>query len=80
LTATRARARHRGQCSTVIQRAFGLMLKPQRGQFRNGVARRLAARSSVLAINATLSTARESERVSLFQRGGRGRHGSVDVA
>ena len=38
LTATRARARHRGQCSTDIQRGFGLMLKPQRGQFRNDAA------------------------------------------
>ena len=38
LTATRARARHRGQCSTVIQRVLGLMLKPQRGQFRNDAA------------------------------------------
>jgi hypothetical protein len=50
LTATRARARHRGQCSTVIQPTLGLMLSPQRGQFRNGAARRLAAGSSVLAI------------------------------
>jgi hypothetical protein len=57
-TATRARARHRGQCSIVIHRAVGLMLRPQRGQFRNGAARRLAAESSALAINATLSTAR----------------------
>jgi hypothetical protein len=64
LTATRARARHRGQCSTVSQRAFGLMLRPQRGQFRNGAARRLAARSSVLVINATLSTARGTRHAS----------------
>ena len=38
VTATRARARHRGQCSTVIQGGFGLMLSPQRGQFRNDAA------------------------------------------
>jgi len=57
-TTIRARARHRGQCSIAIQRAFGLMLRPQRGQFRNGAGRRLAAGSSVLIVNATLSTAR----------------------
>ena len=36
LTGMRARAMHRGQYSTVNQLTFGLMLSPQRGQFRNG--------------------------------------------
>jgi hypothetical protein len=37
-TGIRASAMHRGQWSIVNQRAFGLMLKPQRGQFRNDTA------------------------------------------
>ena len=35
LTGTRARARHRGQCSIASQPPRGLMLNPHRGQFRN---------------------------------------------
>ena len=42
LTATRARARHRGQCSIANQRDLGLMLRPHRGQIRKDVARGLA--------------------------------------
>jgi hypothetical protein len=45
LTATRERARHRGQCSIASQAAFNVMLSPQRGQFRNDGARELAAGS-----------------------------------
>jgi hypothetical protein len=33
------RAMHRGQYTTVNQLTFGLMLSPQRGQFRNDEAR-----------------------------------------
>jgi hypothetical protein len=43
LTWIDAHAMHRGQCSILDPRAFGLMLRPQRGQFRNGTARGLAA-------------------------------------
>ena len=46
LTWIDARAMHRGQCSILDPRAFGLMLRPQRGQFRNDTARGLAAFSS----------------------------------
>jgi hypothetical protein len=35
LTGMRARPMHRGQYSTDNQLTFGLMLSPQRGQFRN---------------------------------------------
>ena len=35
LTAIRARATHRGQCSIASQRARGLMLSPHRGQLRH---------------------------------------------
>jgi hypothetical protein len=41
------------------------MLRPQRGQFRNGATRRFAAGSSVLVINTTVATAtaREGEHI-----------------
>ncbi len=35
LTGRRARAMHRGQCSSASQWALGAMLKPQRGQFKS---------------------------------------------
>jgi len=35
LTGIRARAMQRGQCSSASHRALGLMLSPQREQFRN---------------------------------------------
>jgi hypothetical protein len=38
LTGIRACAMHRGQDSTVNQLTFGLILSPQRGQFRNDEA------------------------------------------
>ena len=38
-TGIRARAMHRGQYSTANQPAFGRMLSPHRGQFRNGKPR-----------------------------------------
>jgi hypothetical protein len=43
LTWIDAHAMHRGQCSIVDPRAFGPMLRPQRGQFRNDTAQGLAA-------------------------------------